>query len=135
MSHIPYTNDRDQIRYVGGHLVRPKETVIMDARHVPQHMRPAPPPPEEELPPDPMAELRKGNVRGITAMLPELSTEQLAALEVLEQEADNTRTTLLEAIEAERLKRAQDPNAGGGEGGQGDPNPQGDPDAGGGEGA
>ena len=91
--------------YVNGTMIPPGESRDFDEADLPPEHRAPETPPAEDLPPDPLVELVKTSVKVIVAGFETLSDEDLARLQGIEQEGQN-RKSLLEAIAAEQLKRA-----------------------------
>jgi hypothetical protein len=107
MNLVPYTNNKPHNQHIGGRVIRPGETRMVDASLVPNAT------PEEAAPgpaaPNPLAELVKKKVKDIEAALPTLSDAELD--EVLKLDgADATdgqpRKGVAEAIAEEKLRRA-----------------------------
>lgn len=103
MNKVPYTNETDKFQHVGGLTIPPGETREVDPTMLPSYK------PEsarkEEAQSDPIADLLKKKVADVSAALPGLSDEDLATAEALEQDGQN-RKSLIEAIAAENLRRA-----------------------------
>lgn len=108
MSKIPVSNPTAMPIWVAGQMIPPGETRHFDAHHVPAEHRAAPaaPPPAEAPPPDPLEIIRAGSVKDIAAGLATLADDELQRLDALEQGSDKPRKGVLEAIAAERLRRA-----------------------------
>lgn len=103
---VPYSNRTARAVHIGSVIVRPGETRMVDPRLVKGH---TPAKPAAAPPPDPNIELLTllaSNTAQITAALPDLSDDQLAALDAAEQAAEKPRKGVVEAIAAERLGRA-----------------------------
>ena len=108
----PVTNTTAMPIYVGLLMIPPGETRHFDLDQLPPEHRPAPDVPEPEAPKDRLAEIAKMNAGSVVAILADLDAEDLARLQSLEA-AGKARITVLEAIAAEGLKRAQDKTEGG----------------------
>lgn len=103
---IPVTNNTAMPIYVGSYTVPPGETRDFPESQVPPHLLPAEPAAEAPAPPpDVVAQLLGGGVRDITAVLADLPDDVLAQAEAAEA-AGKARKTVIEAIAAEKLKRA-----------------------------
>lgn len=107
MKRIPYTNTTEQAAYVGGVLIQPGETRLVDALQVS--------PPDEGTPPEATQDddqthsvlgLLDRSVKDIGEALPTLTDDNLTTLETAENDG-KTRKGVLEAIAAERIRRAQ----------------------------
>lgn len=116
MDKIPITNDSAMPIYVHGVMIPPGETRHFNASDVQAQFRPQPTPEEQSEPANPLLELLQGKVADITALLGGMSEEEIGDIETLENAAKNPRKSLLEAIGAERLKRAQTTTEGPGTG-------------------
>lgn len=115
---IPIKNHGKTDRYVGGKLITPGETRLVAAHLVPTNLRNEDGQPvkqgadsgtddKTQSPEDlAIAELRECKVSEITEALPNLSDEDLDRLYAAEEADEKPRKGVLEAIEAERLKRA-----------------------------
>lgn len=115
MARINVHNTTRMPIYVGSTMIPPGDSRDFDEHDVPEHLKPAPvppaPPAEEEKPDQPaskLAELRAKSVEVIKAALVTLTEEELIALEAAESADETPRKTLLEAVTAERLRRAGD---------------------------
>lgn len=104
MKKVPYTNDTGKYVHIGSVTIPPGETRDVDETTLPDYK------PESEKksdsPADPLADLLKKNVADVKAVLPSLSEEDLARIADLEQ-AGQARKSLVEAIGAETLRRAE----------------------------
>lgn len=98
------TNDTNSPMYVGGQMVPPGESVMVDV-------------PEEALPPaaplaptlaDEVALLLKKPVKELADELPSLTSDGLDMMDVLEGGSKQPRTTLLTAIKTEQVRRADE---------------------------
>lgn len=106
MKEIPVTNSGTDNLHVGGKMIRPGCTRMIDENQVPAHLRPDDQPAaEEQAPADPVLELLNGTVPEVVDALPSLSIEDLDRLEAAEL-ADKNRKGVLEHIAADRLRRA-----------------------------
>ena len=105
--------------YVNGVMIQPGETRHFEDDQIPPEHRDAPAPVVEEAAPDHLAEIAGMKADIVLPILPDLSAEDLARLQLLEMEG-KARKTVLEAIAAEGLKRASGglENSGSGEGEQ-----------------
>lgn len=122
---IPVTNNTAMPIYVGSAMIPAGETREFEENDVPLHLRPAQAPaepvkpalsPEEQAEADAaaakakreaeIAVIRAKSVKDAREHFSELSDEDLATLEALEQAEDEPRKTLLEAITEEQLQRA-----------------------------
>lgn len=106
---IPIENTGKSTMYVNGAAIQPGETRVFNESDLPPYLRPKGDAivTEEEAPPDLIAELLKSNVPTITEALPNLTDEQLAHAAAIEQDAKAPRKSLLEAMGAENLRRAE----------------------------
>lgn len=104
MNLIPYTNPHKHMMHIGGRVIRPGETRMVDASQVPN----APPAEAAPAPPAPnaLADLAKKSVKDITAALPDLDDADLDALLVLDAADGNSRKGVTEAVAEEKLARA-----------------------------
>lgn len=92
--------------FVAGMMIPPGETRLIEDDMLPPEHRQEAPIPEPEAPKDRIAEIADMKVDLILPILPDMSSEELARLQQLETEG-KSRKTILEAIAAEVLKRAQ----------------------------
>lgn len=107
-----FVNETASPLFVGGRMIAPGEGRDVPLMFLPATHRPEPDAPS--LPPEPgldelLADLLRLGVKNIVVQLPTLTNEALDRLEALEREAAAPlvpRKTLLEAVAAERLKRA-----------------------------
>lgn len=111
MNMIPYTNTTGRIQTVGGKMIHPGETRDVPSGSVPAPARPVAFDDLDDLPDalvdiSVLATLIKGAVPRIVEALPGMDDAHLAALEEMESEQSAPRKGVLEAIEAEKLKRA-----------------------------
>jgi len=88
--------------YIGSNLVYPGESVTVD---VPVTDEGAPDTSDPSGARD-LKQLQASSIKKIVEVLPHLTLSELEALTELEQNAAQTRTTLIGEIEAEKLKRA-----------------------------
>ena len=100
------TNDTESPRFIGGRMIPPGETVVVDVEELPPEYRPEAVPPEPEPEVDRIVEIAAFKASLIVPILPDLSDEDLARLQSIETEG-SARKTVLEAIAGESLKRAQ----------------------------
>lgn len=104
LNQIPIHNAGTTNMHIGGVVIRPGATRMIDERLVPGHLKPATTDAgEEETADDPVANLLDLNVASIVAALPEFG--DLDALEAAETEG-KARKGVLEGIAHERLRRA-----------------------------
>lgn len=104
MQKIPYTNDKPHTVYVGPVSIPPGGTRMVD----PSHLNPEPVAAEAAQPtPDLVGDLLKRKAAEVIAALPELDAATLVAAEDAERAAAKPRTSVLEAITAEKLRRAE----------------------------
>lgn len=104
MGQIAYYNDKPYPVHVGGKMILPGHCREVDAAAVQIPVATAEAAGPEQG--DSVLDLLDGSVKDITAALPGLSEADLDQLEAAEQ-AGKTRKSLLEALAAERLRRAQ----------------------------
>lgn len=118
---IAVKNSGDSPRYVAGRMIPPGETEHFERHELPPAMRPAAETPAPaEAGPSALEALVAGKAADVVAALETLPDDDLAAVDALET-AGKARKTVLEAIQAEWLRRAADAGEGGagGEGGEG----------------
>lgn len=105
MQKVPYTNNGENTVHIGSATIQSGETRDVDPSLLPGYQ------PEgavvEETKLDPIAELLKGSVKNISVELANLSDADLAHAGSLEQDGQN-RKSLIEAMTAENLRRAND---------------------------
>jgi hypothetical protein len=106
MNKIPVTNDTDHNMHIGGSVLRPGETQLVEPHLVPPGMGEVSTQASDEPPVDPVLELQKRKGDIVIAELTALSLDDLHALEALEASASKPRKGVLEAITAEHLRRA-----------------------------
>ena len=108
MGRVIYTNNSDRIVYIGGRSVFPGSAREVDERDVPGFRAPSPVA-DEPAAADPVRvcaeELLALPVAAIRAELGGVDLPTLTAMAECERNGRNRRT-LLQAIEAERLRRA-----------------------------
>lgn len=105
MNKVSYTNETRNFQHVGGVTIPPGETRDVDPSLLPDYKPEGAAP--EAPPVDVIAEFLKGNVKDISAELFDLSDEELIHAAALEQDGQN-RKSLIEAMTAENLRRAND---------------------------
>jgi len=94
-----YTNDTDAPKYVGGKLIPPGETRLVDVPVIAASAAAA------EVPQDPLLALAAGRVADITAALPNLDAEQVDVLLAAENgRVGGPRKTLIQALELRKLE-------------------------------
>lgn len=108
MEKIPYTNDLAHTVHVGPVAIGPGQTRMVDPGWL---NPPGAAPSEAQPPPSPLAELDGKKAPEVIAALPGLSDEALGQLEAQERAAAKPRSTVLEAITAEKIRRSQPPPA------------------------
>lgn len=106
MNLIPVTNHTESNMHVGGSVLRPGETQLVEAHLVPPGMGEISQQANDQPPEDPVLELHKSKSDIVIAELTALSVDDLHALEVLETSSAKPRKGVLEAITAEHLRRA-----------------------------
>lgn len=111
MNKIPVTNDTDHNLHVGGSVLRPGETQLVEPHLVPPGMGEISSQANDEPPVDSVLELQKLASASVIAELTALSLDDLHALEALEASAKKPRTGVLQAITAEHLRRAASEDA------------------------
>lgn len=107
MKLVPYTNNKPYNQHIGGRVIRPGETRMVDASLVPN----ATPEEAAQAPeaPNPLAELVKKKVKDVTAALPTLSDAELddvLRLDAADAPDGQARKGVAEAVAAEKLARA-----------------------------
>ena len=117
MNQIPVTNTTEHNMHVGGHVLRPGETMHVDAHLVPPGKGETSAPADTAPPLNHVQELQKAKGDIVIAELTALSLDDLHALEALEASASKPRKSVLEAITAEHLRRASEEGESGGENG------------------
>ena len=111
MNKIPVTNDTDHNLHVGGSVLRPGETQLVEPHLVPPGMGQISTQANDAPPVDHVLELQKSKSAIVIAELTALSLDDLHALEALEASATQPRKGVLEAIAAEHLRRAASEDA------------------------
>jgi hypothetical protein len=107
-----YVNETAHTQFVGGRMIPPGEGRDVPLMYLPATHRPEPEAPVLHTEPsldELLADLLRLGVKNIVVQLPGLTNEAIDRLEALEREATAPavpRKTLLEAVGAERLKRA-----------------------------
>ena len=107
-----YVNETAHTQFVGGRMIPPGEGRDVPLMYLPATHRSEPEAPVLHTEPsldELLADLLRLGVKNIVVQLPGLTNEALDRLEALEREATAPavpRKTLLEAVGAERLKRA-----------------------------
>lgn len=107
MRRSHYTNNSDKAMYVAGVLIPPGETRLVDTLQIltPEALA-APNTPAEQSPPASVLDILDGSVKDVADALQGVSDDDLETLDQAEQNG-KTRKGVLEAIAAERLRRAQ----------------------------
>lgn len=111
MNQIPVTNNTESNMHVGGSVLRPGETQLVEAHLVPPGLGEISTQANDEPPVDHVLELQKSKADTVIAELTALSLDDLHAIEALEASATKPRTTVLAAITAEHLRRATEEDA------------------------
>lgn len=107
--HIENTTDSPM--FVGGKMIPPGTGRDIDEALLPPEYRTDALPAAGDAPPsvfDLVLQLQQGSVKDIVAKLPELGQEALDLLAEAEKAAAKPRTSLLTAMDAERIRRAND---------------------------
>jgi hypothetical protein len=107
MNLVPYTNTQPYNQHIGGRVIRPGETRMVDASLLP-NATPAEAAPAPEAP-NPLAALVKKKVKDIEAALPTLSDAELdevLKLDGADASDGQPRKGVAEAVAAEKLARA-----------------------------
>ncbi len=102
---FPVHNPTDSPMYVAGKMIPGGETTQFDLHELPPEMRPADEQPAPEPEVDVLAEVLKAPVKAVLAEADALTVEEINGLIDLEQAADKPRSTLIEGLSAEVLKR------------------------------
>lgn len=109
MNLVPYTNTKPYNQHIGGRVIRPGETRMVDASLLPAAQ------PDETAPaapaPSAMDELAKKSVSAIVDALPSLSAEELDALLAADAADGKARKGVTEAVAEEKLRRAAESQA------------------------
>lgn len=103
-------NTGRNVMFVGGKMIPPGEGREVDERLLPPELRdpaPATAAPVEPSMAELLQKLLKGNAKSVVAALPDLSADALAMVEQIEGSDGSSRKTVVEAVRAEQLKRAQ----------------------------
>jgi hypothetical protein len=108
MNKIPVTNDTSHNLHVGGSVLRPGETQLVEPHLVPPGMGHTSAPADTAPPLNHVQELQKAKSAIVIAELTALSIDDLHQLEVLETSSTKPRKGVLEAITAEHLRRASE---------------------------
>lgn len=103
MAKVAYTNPTGGYQHVGNKTIPPFETREIEETDHPNYQAPDKKPEQPRRPP--LLSLLDNSVKDIVAEFPNLSDDELAALEEAEGN-DKPRTTLMAAFKAERLQRA-----------------------------
>lgn len=112
MTQVPVTNSTQSNMHIGGSVLRPGETQLVEPHLVPPGLGEVSTQANDEPPVDHVLELQKSKGEVVIAQLTALSLDDLHALEALEASASKPRKGVLEAISAEHLRRASEENAG-----------------------
>lgn len=102
---FPVHNPKDSPMYVAGKMIPGGETVHFELHELPPEMRPAAEPAAPVPQADPLEEMLKAPVKAVMVAAAELTLQELDALIELEQAAEKPRSTLVEGLSAEMLKR------------------------------
>lgn len=105
MKTVPFSNNTENTIHIGSATIPAGETRDVDPSLLPNYQ--AEGVIDEDLVLDPIAELLKVNVKLVTAQLADMTDEQLAQAVALEQDGQN-RKSLIEAMTAETLRRANE---------------------------
>jgi len=124
MKQIPVTNDTESNMHVGGSVLRPGETQLVEPHLVPPGYGAVSTQANDEPPADPVLALQKSKGDIVIAELTALSLDDLHTLEALEASAKKPRAGVLAAITAEHLRRASEKKPGD-EGGEQKPDGEG----------
>lgn len=104
MTLVMFTNHSPHALHLGGKLIRPGETREVAAVLLPPEVV-AVDMPEVSVPPNVLEALRAERVKTIIETLPDLTDAELVTLRDLEIASAQPRSTLLEGIAAEQLRR------------------------------
>lgn len=115
MNEIPVSNPHANPMYVGGVMIPGGETRLIPAAQVPPNLRPAQVVEAPAEPVDPVLSLLGESVSDIVTQLPALDAAELDRLEAGERAGKRVRSTLVNAIAEERLRRAAAAGEGAGE--------------------
>lgn len=104
---VPYTNHSDVYVFIGGVMIPPGDTREVDGRLMPGYGLPGEPGEKGDAPvaADPLVSILAGPVKGILAGLDALSDDEVEQLIALENGSDKPRSSLLEGLYAELLRR------------------------------
>ena len=105
MNKVAFTNHGETIKHLGPVTVWPGETREVDPRDLPNFKAA---PVEAVADVDPIAETLKGTIKEINAALTAQSDAELDALESAEMDQPKPRAGVVDAIAAERLRRASE---------------------------
>lgn len=111
MNSIPVTNNTPSNMHVGGRVLRPGETQLVEPHLVPPGLGEISAQANDEPPTDPLIELQALASAAVIAELTALSADDLDALDALESASDKPRKGVLESIAAERVRRAKEEGA------------------------
>jgi hypothetical protein len=104
---IPIENKTNTPKYVGGFLILPGETRLLDSSLLPSHLRPAP----ERAPAAPEAdaasELSAKSIAEIREAVAGLTSGQMDKLVALEAAKEKPRSGVADAVTREKLRRAE----------------------------
>lgn len=110
MNEVPFTNNGKHTCFIGGQMIPAGETRMIDCRSVPGFIAPAEAVAVAESPDtilaDVVAKILSHSINQLREVLPGLSLDELAAVEQAEQAKEAPRKGALEAIAAERIRRA-----------------------------
>jgi hypothetical protein len=101
------TNHGKDVMYYNGYMIAPGDTRLFEVPDPPASAATS-----EEAPEDPLSVLQRSPLKVIQAELQALTDDELTRLEVLENASATPRKGALEAIAAERLRRAGAQNDG-----------------------
>lgn len=102
---IPVENKGDSPLYVGGQMVPAGETRHFEENEVPPEYKPAAEQPKPEEQADPLAEILAGTVKDILGDVENMELAGVQELLAREQAAEKPRSTLIEGLSAEILRR------------------------------
>lgn len=104
----PISNHGKQPIFVGGRMIPPGETVPFEDHELPpEYRQESMDEPVDGEVADPLLALIELSIAKLALGLPDLSDDELARLEGLEQAKEKPRTGALAAITEERLRRAE----------------------------
>jgi hypothetical protein len=104
MEKVSHTNETQKFMHVGSVTIPPGETRDVDPSLLDGYVAPSAEKPAEQI--NPLVELLAGNAKSVVSQLQDLSDEDLIKVDAMEQDG-NKRKTVVEAIAAETLRRAQ----------------------------